>query len=258
MANGLLNSLLGYWKLEEEPDHPDASVNRNTIEILNGTAFPPTAGINGFATNQGLDTVNRRGIVAPTDFHFGNVPFSMNLWINGSVVDWASATTKALMGVYDDDGANEEKNWLISYLASTDDLRFRISSDGVEDVDVLAGQGTPTADTWHMLSCGYDKAEGEIWIQYNGGTRVTTAHTTGGFAASAADFTFGWAPHAATFRMGDIKYDEVAIWARSISEADVTVLRASGSGLFFDDFDGDSSDNSALWYWKRKRGLILP
>lgn len=246
MPNGLLDGILGYWKLEEEPDHPDETGNGNTIEILNGTAFPTTAGIDGTAANQGLDTINRRGIAAPSAFHFGNDSFSGNVWINGSAADWVSGTSKALMGVYDDDASADERSWLVQYLASTDTFRFFISDDGITNTIVEAGQGTPVADTWHQLSFGYDKAAGEIWIQYNDDTRVTAAHTTGAFAASTAPFTFGWAANSAEFRMGDIKYDELAIWGRAISTADVTELNNSGSGIFFDEFEVSTSDLSGV------------
>ena len=243
MANGLLDNLLSYWKLEEVPTHPDSSVNSNTLGIIAGSTFPTTTGKKDLAANQGTDNANRRGNAAPSVYHFGNEAFSMNLWINSTSAGWADGTSKALMGVWDNDGANNERNWAVSYLASTDDLRFHISSDGIEQINVLAGQGTPTADTWHMLSCGYDLSN--IWIQYNGGTRVETAHTTGAFAASTAPFTFGWAAFAATIRMGAIKYDEVAIWNKSISTSDVSTLYASGAGFFFDSFDSASPPAAA-------------
>ena len=175
------------------------------------------------------------------------------MWINGSAADWTSGTSKAFMGVYDDDAGADERSWLVQYLASSDNLRFFISDDGISNTIVAAGQGTPVADTRHMLSFGYDEPAGEIWIQYNDGSRVTAAHTTGAFAASTAPFTFGWAANALEFRMGDIKYDEFGMWSRSLSTTDVSVLHASGNGLFFDDFDGDSN-SSRYYYYPPKIG----
>lgn len=252
MANGLLGGLDAYWKCDTVPrvvlstnslGTKDYSRHDRHVVNLSGIAFSTsTGGVDGgLFVNQGTDIANRRGIGSPLSrvFKYGAQSFSCNMWLNRTTLEWSGGSSDPWMGVWDDVAAADERAWMALWSAGAPGRHtFTISSDGTAGTisTVQTAVGTPSGDVWHLLSFGYDHELGHIWIQFDAGTRTTTAHTTGAYAGSTADFTQMWARFN-TQRVSEGGMDEVSIHGRVTDATDVSAIYASGAGLLLDDWD---------------------
>lgn len=234
MGNHLLIDLAGAYELEEQAPHADSSENGNAIVQLAGT---PRAVVDGRVNNgatQDTATANRRGIPAPSPYHFSS-SFTVSFYIRGSTSEWNNAISDALVGVWDDFSGNQ-RAWLIYWDASSNQFVFIVSGDGTATTTLQMGTIVPPDEEYFNVAFGYDAMAGEIWGQIAGGARQTLAHAGGIFAASTAPFTFAWAAaFAVEFRMSPYDYDELYIWDRSLPESDIVLLQST----FFPAFTGD-------------------
>lgn len=235
MANGLLNELVASWGMETLPHLtiPDLSVNGNDLGALAGSAWVNIGGKNGNAVDQGGDTGNQCGIAHPHPFHFAS-SFTLNFWINRNAAEYTDGFTDAIHGVWDDGTA---KNWYCIWNATADRFQLGVSQNGTSEVGfVQSPAGFPAADTWHMVTCGYDEDAGNTFMQLNGGTRSTNSVTGALFGGGTRplgimNFIFS-GQRACTGG-----HDEISIWERALTLDDVENLYDGGAGLFFAGFD---------------------
>lgn len=255
MANLLLDGLDSYWRCDTVPritasqslGTKDYSRHDKHVIALNGISFTTsTGGVDGgLFVNQGGDIANRRGLPNGSrsrHFKYGNQSFSGNVWLNRNAGEWSDGASDVWMAVWADN-AVDQRAWALVWQAGTDTHQFLICDDGTAAniVTVDTPSGLPTADTWHMVSFGYDAELGHIWVQINAGTRNTTAHTLGAFAGSTADYTQMWAIFGGATRVSPGGMDEVSVHGRVTTAADVTAMYASGAGLLLDQWDGTAA-----------------
>ena len=251
MANLLLDGLDAYWRCDTVPritatqslGTKDYSRHDKHVVNLSGIAFSTsTGGVDGGVfVNQGTDVANRRGLPNGSrsrHFKYGNQSFSGNLWLNRAAAEWSDGASDPWMAVWDDVSAANERAWMGFWNASADVHQFNIDPDGTgaSGAFVQTPSGLPSADVWHMFSFGYDAELGHIWAQFDAGTRNTTAHTTGAYAASTADFSQMWARFSSQ-RVSPGGMDEVSLHGRVLDSDDIDTMYASGSGLLLDDWD---------------------
>lgn len=242
MGVQLLTGIAGAYELEEQAPHADSSENGHAIVQLAGTPRPLVAdGRVGKAATQDTATANRRGILAPSPFHFPS-SFSLSLWIRGSAAEWSNGISDSIAAVWDDFSGNL-RAWLVYWDATSDQFVFIVSGDGTATTTLQMGTITPPDGEWFNIAFGHDAVAQEIWGQVAGGARQTLAHTTGIFSASTAPFSFGWAAaFSVEFRMSPYDYDEMYFWDRSLSETEVAALQST----FFSQFKGDPMQFSAV------------
>jgi hypothetical protein len=258
MSNGLLNQLVAYWKCEEVSG---TRVDSHTggYDMLETGSVTSTTGKDGTGLNPSTDTANHLDGTTGGPFGFGDASFSINGWMR--VGSGAEVVNHPMVAKFDSSGAPDvDDSWLLWFRTTNDEFRFSISSDGTSEETIVETTDFAVSASFQMVSAGYNAADNEIWIARNNGTRVTAAHTGGAFAGSVAPITLGWFQGSSPV-MGSEPVDEVGIWSRYLTDADLDDLWAGGSGLFFDSFVGGTSSanglqqKSASYYYKR--GVIL-
>lgn len=225
----LHTSLVCYYSLEEasNANAVDATGRGNTLSRVND---PPSSSNPAkiancreciLASDQGFEASSN------ADFQMGDIDFSIAGWFRFKT----KVTTQAILQKWLVTG--NQRSYEIDFLVTSDRLRFLLSVDGTStnQVVVLANNfGAISVDTWLFIEAGYDAANNLMHISVNNGTPDTGAQTGGAFA-STAKFTLGRRGTLDALFNGYV--DEVGLWKRLLTAADITRLYNGGAGLPF-------------------------
>jgi glycerophosphoryl diester phosphodiesterase len=242
----LANGLAAYWKLDDGLLNP-AATNVEDVEThsdarLVGFGAPPSwlAGDNARAGGAlRLDGINDCVLLPTNGFlDIGTNAVSISLWVNLSVLPSQLPSNKPYAGIYD-----AMSDSYVVYLDRNSDingeLRFKVTDSSLQ----AARPGIPSArlqtGVWHHVVGVFDgsagPAAGQAMIYLDG--RIQDVHI-------GSDATFGYGltngvrrgQAAAIGRNGTeaVNYfagavDEVAIWRRALTPADVKQIYSAGT-----------------------------
>lgn len=234
MANNLLVNLLGAWKLDETvitATRVDSHTTGNDMLVENGFILLAT-GIKDGGCDFGTDTANR--LARPDDgtFDLGSTSFSMGCWFKQP-----ANQNNPFLGKWHQPSSNQ--SWRFWQRSTNDKVRFGVSSSGSNETFVTPASGTTPDNVWNFCTAGFDAVNEEIWIQINAVARATLSYTAGIFIANVS-LTMGWVEGTIKL-MGNQAQDETYIWDKYITSDEHDTMYDSGTGLFFESFDGVSA-----------------
>ena len=223
----LKTNLISYWKLEEasgtrvDAHGSNDLTDNNTVTSATGKSGNAADFEAGNSEYLNITDASQSGLDITGDL-------SINLWVN-----FESLTTGRMISKSDFGTADRAYSFLWVNTV-TDYLRLYLY-DGVTEYEPTVAW-TPSTATWYMLTVVYDASAGTQDYYVNGsqqGTQQTGAvnsirNSTANFNISAAQ--------------GDVNYfdgliDEVAIWNKTLTTAEITEIYNAGTGLFYDDWD---------------------
>jgi hypothetical protein len=216
----LVDNLVAYWSLEEASGSRVDAHGANDLTD-NNTVTSATGKVGDGASFARANSESLT-IADNTDLSMGDVDFTIACWVYlADLNDYSALVTK------DDAGANRE------YILYYDDAVSRISfgiwsgAGGAGNAEISGTTfGTPSTATWHFVVARHDATANTISICVNDGGVNSTSHSGGAYNGSA-QFALG--------RFGGGLYhngrmDEVGIWKRALSGAEITELYNAGSG----------------------------
>lgn len=225
MANTLLTDLISWWSMNEESGTRDDSHGSN--DLADGNTVLYTAGKVGNAADFEATNEEYLWIADNASLSFsGNDDFTFVFWCRlESVAAWSQLITKW------DWGSNDRE-----YQMYYDDTKERfvggVSPNGTAstlvDADTL---GVPATETWYFIVFYHDSTNDIISIEVNEGGADTEAHATG-IHDDVTEFTVGAQRNngAAGGAFLDGEIDEVGLWDRVLTDAEMTWLYNSGNG----------------------------
>lgn len=217
--SSLLVSLIASWPLNE-------ATGNATDESGAGLTLTDQGGVD---SNTGKIYANARryNFAGGSQYHWraseaalqmGDIDFTITAWI---YVENIGASYEL---VTKDDEAANSRDYTLD-IGVSDEFRFYVNGN------LTASWGAAnSADTWYFVACGHDKDDDNVWISRNDGTVVTAS--TGGVApqVSAAQFRVGAREYAGAEGYFDGRIQQVRIWKRHLSAAEITQLYNSGNG----------------------------
>jgi len=231
-SNGLLTGLESYYKLDEASGTIADSHGANDSTTETSLTYGATGIIN--------DCIDFNG--SSSDIGFGNVhdydgysdPMSVSMWVRhdsiGAQQVWCGKQLNT--SPYDGWSMRVTPTGKVDWLFRTDDSP---QSDAIHVTSTAA----LSSSTWYHLVFAYDGSAdvSGMTIYIDGSVAATTTiyNSMTGTTNTTADFYIGSRDGSASFMNGTI--DEVGIWSRELSSADVTALYNSGSGLAYSNFD---------------------
>jgi hypothetical protein len=204
---------VAYWKLDEVSGSAvdfytgndlaeTGVVDRPAGKINNGAELIPT----GFETFSSADTA---------DLSMGsNVDFSLSAWIK---VDDLSTGRTFL-------SKNSSGHGYELTVTSGGKLRFQVWTGGPSDFDSSA---TLVVSTWYHVVATYDQSNIRLYID---GSLDSTQSNTTDVPDEANTFRIGYSEAAGSLAFDGL-VDEIGIWKRALSGAEVTDLYNGGTGL---------------------------
>jgi len=156
--------------------------------------------------------------------HFEDLDWTIAAWVNLESI----ATSQYLVSKWNTTG--NQRSYGLIYNTGTTNFEVLASSAGTSATTTTLPAstfGTPSTGVWYFIVARYDATGDQLAISVNAGTVDTASHSGGVFDSTAA-FRLG-ARGDGTLNLDGL-LDEVGIWLRRLSDAEVTELYNSGSG----------------------------
>ena len=215
----LLDGITGYWKLDETSGSRTDIVNSTVLSDHNSTGYA-TGKINNAAL---FVAANSNFMTAAGNAYtqLGGGDFSISCWIKPT-------------------NATGTQRYIMKYTNSAY-CEYDISIYGGNLTFTVYGQSTShtvtgpavSGSTWYFCVATYVQATGAMTFVVNG----TTYTGTSGIVVSGttnANFSFGALFNGAgSTQYADGALDEVGLWKRALSAAEIATLYATGSGLAY-------------------------
>lgn len=153
---------------------------------------------------------------------------------------WVKLNDKSAQRVFVSkwNNADTGRSYKLFYGAGADRFHFAVTSDGTTTTQTTVNAdtlGSPSTGTWYFIVARHDDTSGEISISVNAGTADTAAHASGIFSGNSA-LNVGLDENNVNPMDGQI--DEVAIWSRLLTDAEVTTVYNGGTGIVLESITG--------------------
>jgi hypothetical protein len=212
----LLNTLIGYWKLDEASGSRADSVGTNTLTDHNSTAGAAGKINNGAnfvsASSQFLSHVDNSDLRVTGEFTF-------SVWVKLTTQLACSLVSKQKTS------GGSAVDYQISY-DTTHGFYFGVgTATGFSDV---AQVGAPTSNgTWVHLVGWYDSGLAQSCLRLNDTTTFIST-TSPALLQSVASFLVG---SGDTVAFANALVDEIGFWKRKLNALEITALYNGGAGL---------------------------
>lgn len=233
----LSTSLVAFWELEAASGTRNDAVGSNHLTD-NNTVTQGTGKVGNAAqfTRANSEFLSHS---SNATLQMGDIDFSICAWINPASLNEMMVVTK------DDDAANSRDYTLDVYNASGL-LKTRFYTNGSGGGIVAPSAADITLGAWTFLMAIHDSVANTLFLSINDGLSETGG--TGGVApdVSAAVFMIGAREYSGFESYFDGLIDQVGLWKRALSAAEVTALYNGGAGLSYAAISGGGGGAAPL------------
>lgn len=208
----LTDSLVAYWSLSDLTD----SHGSNTLTNNNTATF--TTGKVGNAANFARASSQYLSIADNAALSMGDIDFTIACWVQIGV----SQTNSAIAGKWGTVG-----EYLLLYVSNRFYFSVRNLANSATANAAANTLGAPSTSTWYYIVAQHDSVNNLVKIKVNNGAWDSVAHS-GGVRDGIESFAIGAYHTPSGFWDGLV--DELAIWKRCLSDAEITDLYNGGSG----------------------------
>jgi hypothetical protein len=153
----------------------------------------------------------------------GDIDFTIAFW-----VQFESIGMRQMLVAKDQDTSREYRVTLRDGAAG-DSLTFLVHNGGSGGGVEATTFGAVSTATWYFVVAQHDSVNNLLKISVNDGTMDTSAYSAG-VGDGAADFNIGRRSYPGFADHFDGILDEIGIWKRMLSSAEITELYNAGSG----------------------------
>lgn len=205
----LTDSLVAYYSLGDVTD--DVA----SYDLTNTGSVPFNAGLIGngadFTPN---DALNNNSVLGATSY-----PKSFQAWVKFDSVTGSDRTIFSLS-----DGSTHY--YILKVRDSDDHIVFR-SNNATQAADVDTGVVASTATWYHCVVVQHSNVSVSIYVN---NTKTNTTATT--YVATVSQFFLGYLGRSSVWYQDGL-IDEVGVWNRALTDAEVTSLYNGGAGLAY-------------------------
>lgn len=229
----LNTGLVSYYKLDEVAGTNVWDVfGNNNATADNAGVF--TSSITG-RINTGADFTNDYvATLANTPFA-GTTAFSVSTWV---IMDWSNS---ANWGVITSSTKDDTNDWLLRKSGSNAGFTGLLTT-GTDATNLASANGL--GDGLYHVVMTWNGTGASLWV--NNTVRATDADIAGTMTDTDKVFTIGSGEGANSARYMEIMVDEIAIYNRSLSDAEITQFYNSGLGIQYTPEPADNSPSVVL------------
>lgn len=229
----LSNGLVGYWKMDEGSGGIVSNSGGSGAAALNGAISGATWTTSGKSSNAlNFDTNDRVYLTNPSLLNIGG-SLTISAWVK-----YSRAYTNMVYNSYGTiAGKSSPANWNDSYRifagkgssGTPDTYKYRLGfGRGTHsgNVDLITDENY-NDNNWHFITGVQDMNFGRMYLYVDGAQKK--AGVNAGTISNNHDFNIGYEPSRGYFN-GVI--DDVRVYNRALSSAEVALLYNSGNGCF--------------------------
>lgn len=206
----LVTSLVAYYSLENTTD---ATGNGYTLTNTGVTPFN-TALIGNGADFTPNDALNNNSVLSATSY-----PRSFQAWVK---FDSVTTSDRAVISLSD----GSIHYYDLKLRSSDSHIVFR-SNNNTDAADVDTGVVASTATWYHCVVVQHSATSVSLYVN---NTKTNTTATT--FTATVSQFYLGYLGRSSAWWLDGI-IDEVGVWNRALTDAEVTTLYNGGAGVSY-------------------------
>ena len=206
----LIDNIVSYWKLDGN-SNDSVSTNNGTDTSISYNASYGKIG-QGALVNASSDQIITPSITGSNDW-------TINFWFNPSNLSSGGGTT-----VIKDD-VSSVRIWNIYLNATTFDFYTWDSGSNIYSDSASHGMSN---GTYYMITARWDSTAHTSDLFVNG-SRIINESNSGTAKTTGCSITVGKAPDVLGGALG--YYDEIGLWSRALTDAEITSLYNSGAGL---------------------------
>jgi hypothetical protein len=223
--------LTNYWPLNETATTGDVTATNwvaGGINLTSENSVLSTTGVQGNGRNfVSANSERMIGNATASSTMFGTANFTVAFWFR-----MTSAFSSGLFGLVSNDFFSTQRGVSIYITGATGQwrqpfLNLHYTDSTEETFDPFAAAGTLSAATWHFF-CARLSSGNALDVRVNA-SNATTKTITKTFHTSRQRLFFGVRYTTSDYLNGDL--DEVAMWNRRLSDAEVSTLYNSGAGI---------------------------
>jgi len=206
------DGLVHHWRFDETTGTTAFDAEGTADGTLtNGPNWDPLGQLNGCLSFDGVDDRVDVG-----NFSVGSsLGITIAFWMRlNDLNDPESRMVSKASGT-----SSSEHDWMVSMI-DNDDLRFRLKTNGTSSTLASSGVNV-SANTWYHVAASYDGSNMQLFLD---GTLIASMGKTGIPAASAAAVAIGNQPAGAGDRPFDGKLDDVRVYDRGLTQAEVQAI----------------------------------
>lgn len=235
---GLKQSLVAHWRLEEAAGATRAdSVGTNNLTDV-GTVAQTTGKIGNGINVYSSDAKYLTAVDSDCpNLSMGDVDFTIAAWVQLYATPASSfyAVSKGL------NGANNNE-YILGFNGATQLYAFIVANNTNSTTVNASDFGLPPTSTWAFVVAWHDSVLNTINICVNNGTVNSVARTGGSYDSTNA-FNIGGINSGSVLWNGLI--DEVSVWRRVLTAAEIAALYNGGNGLPLGAWAGGSQ---VIWF----------
>lgn len=223
----LIDSLISYWKLDEASGSALDSHSSNNLTDTN-TVGTATGIINGGRDYEEAN-IEYHTITDNASLSFADEDFSISCWVRPESTPGSNQPFIVGKGASDWSTSNGDEYILIMDGFNSNRADWIVTDNNFSGAQATSVAGLSAA-TWYHIVAWHDSVANEIGLVINDGTPVTTSYTFG-CNNGTSNFTIGGDKNGAFTWDGII--DEVGIWGKVLTSAEITELYNAGVGLAY-------------------------
>ena len=221
----LTDNLEGYWKFDESSGNAsDSTANGNTLTNNNTATYGPAV-------------INNGAYLASASTQFFSKSDTASLSITGdlSISGWFYNTDSAVSGTFVSKwlDAGNQRGYIFDYdPASSGTLRLVLSTTGSDFPLVTVTGASLSSTTFYYLTMTFKASTSKVNF-YKNASLVGAEQTISASSIfdNTADFTVGMDTGGKGYLNGRV--DELGVWARVLTGAEITELYNGGAGLSY-------------------------
>lgn len=225
----ITDNLVSHWTLDETTGNAADSVGANTLTAQGspGTAAGKVSNARDFESTGNLTWMEAADAA------------SLDITGDLTLTFWAKPESAAqIRYIVTKATSSTNQRSYRAFLNTTPRFAFECSTDGTSGAVTSVVSTTSTVadgSTWYFVACRHRNGV-QISVSVNAGTPQTAAYTGSIFSGSSV-FRVGDLGNTAIWTPGLLPYDglvdEVSLWSRELSDAEITTLYNSGNGLAY-------------------------
>ena len=221
----LIDNLVSYWKLDESSGNAADAHGSNTLTNNNTTAYVAAKLNNGADFEAASSNFFSIADASQSGLDFSTA-LSVSMWFK---FESFGASYDPLMNKTD----NNQESWIFTYRNGTNTLRFDPDQSGNgTTTEALSVSWTPSTATWYHIVMAWDGSDKTARFYVNGSQQGTDQVGTvvSSLYNGTAPFQIGQNPRDTSVEIDGVM-DEVGVWSRRITSAEVTSLYNGGTPL---------------------------
>jgi len=219
VSHTLANNLVAYWTLDEASGTRNDSVGTN--HLTDNNTVTQNSGKVNYAAQFTAPNNEYLSIADNADLSTAGTSFTFSVWVYLDSI----GVSRTIFAKTD---YSTQNSYQLSTGSDNKPNFYVTANNGAWDGSIQSSTAL-SASTWYFIVVWYDIAANQLGLQLNNGTADTVSYSSG-VVDNADPFMIGTDYYGGTGSLWNGRIDEVGIWKRILTSAEIATVYNGGAG----------------------------